>query len=314
MPFKNILIIADIEGSSGCWSYSDSAFMTRGWRRACMGMTADAGSVVAGLFDAGVEHITVVDFHRTGYNLLPERIDARSQVVSGYRRGPVPGIGDPRNAQAILFLGLHAASGTDGFLAHTFTSRLARLEVNGEPMPEVAFFSASVAPYGIRPIFFSGCPIACAQAKATIPQIHVYPIDKTNGPNRFDAESWRAGLAVAAVEALNNHSAQPYLPQGPFQAKATMRDGPEVARKLAQRWGFRHEKDRIYIETADIHALYQSFIRLCYLTPQIEKIIPIGLFLYNLMGRMGLAWVRRASGQDLKNKNQQLANTKNDTK
>jgi len=300
MRFRNILIISDIEGSSGCWSYSDSSFMTRGWRRACAGMTADVGRVVAGLFDAGVQRITVVDFHRTGYNLLSERIDPRAQVISGYRRGPVPGIGDPQNAEAIMFLGLHAASGTDGFLAHTFTSRLARLEVNGEPMPEVEFFSASVAPYGIRPLFFSGCPAACAQAQAVIPQIYVYPIDKTGGPNRFDAESWRAGLAEAAVETLDNDSAQPYLPQGPFQAKVTMRDGPEVARKLAQRWGFRHEKDRIYIETADIHALYQSFIRLCYLTPQIEKIIPIGLFLYNLLGRLGLAWVRLGLRRDLK--------------
>ena len=105
MRFKNILIIADIEGSSGCWSYRDSAFMTPGWRRACIGMTADVRGVVAGLFETGVERITVADFHRTGYNLLPEHIDPRAQVISGYRIGPVPGIGDPQDAEASMFLG-----------------------------------------------------------------------------------------------------------------------------------------------------------------------------------------------------------------
>ncbi|MEE8429621.1 MAG: hypothetical protein V3S16_00040 [Candidatus Desulfatibia sp.] len=56
--------------------------------------------------------------------------------------------------------------------------------------------------------------------------------------------------------------------------------------------GFRHKGDRIYIDTPDIHALCQSFIRLCYHTPRAEKIIPAGLFLYNLLGRLGLARVR----------------------
>jgi len=293
MQFKNILIVADIEGSSGCWSYSDSAFMTRGWRKACLGMTEDVACVVTALFNAGVQKITVVDFHRTAYNLLAERIDSRAQVVSGYRIGPVPGIGNPQGAQAVMFLGLHAASGTDGFLAHTFTSRIQKLKVNGKAMPEIEFFSASLAPFDVRPVFFSGCPAACAQAKAAVSHIDVYPIDKSAGPDRFDADQWRDGLARAAVASLYNSETIPYLPKGPFRAIATMRDGLQAARKPARRWGYYHKENRIYINASDIHALYYSFIRLCYLTPRIEKILPLGMFLYNLMGRLGLAWVRR---------------------
>ena len=89
---KSVLIIADIEGSSGCWSYSGSSFMTEAWFRACLEMTRDVDVVVTALFDAGIRQITVKDFHRTGYNLLPELIDSRAQVFSGYRPGPVPGI------------------------------------------------------------------------------------------------------------------------------------------------------------------------------------------------------------------------------
>ena len=124
----NVLIIADIEGSSGCWDYRASSFLTPQWARACVAMTHDVSAVVDALFKDGVEHITVKDFHRTGYNLLPEMINTKSEIIHGYRRGPVPGLGNPAQAQAAIFMGMHAASGTDGFLAHTLTSRIAYLK------------------------------------------------------------------------------------------------------------------------------------------------------------------------------------------
>ena len=291
--FKSLLIISDIEGSSGCWSYDGSSFLTKAWLNACVEMTRDVNVVVTALFDAGVRQITVQDFHRTGYNLLPELIDLRARVLSGYRRGPVPGIGDPGDAEAVMFLGMHAASGTQGFLSHTLTSRIERLEVNGRPIAEVELFSASLAPYGVRPIFFSGCPIACAQAAEAITGIDVYPIDKTIGPQGFDADSWRAGLASAAVAALDNATIEPYVPEGPFTAVITMRDGEKSAQRIARRWGFNHEGAQIFLEASEIHRLYDDFIRLCYLTPLIEKVIPFTLFWYRLKGRIGLEVVRR---------------------
>ena len=293
MHHKNILIISDIEGSSGCWSYRASSFMTREWRRACVDMTRDVNAVVKRLFDAGVDRITVKDFHRTGYNILPEHIDARARVVSGYRRGSVPGIGHPGGATAVLFLGMHAASGTGGFLAHTMTSRLARLEVNGKPMPEVALFSASLAPYGVRPLFFSGCPTACDQARTTIKGIRSYAIDKNVQPEDFDVDSWRSGLSAAAVESLSNTSTEPFNPGGPFRVVITLRDGSRPAGKIARRWGLANKNDQIFLDAEDIHSLYAGLIRICYFTPLTERMLPVSLYLYHLWGRVGLAWVRR---------------------
>ena len=291
--FDHILIIADIEGSSGCWDYRASKFMTDEWSRACVEMTLDVNAVVRGLFDAGVKKVTVKDFHRTGYNILPEMVDPMAQVVLGYRQGPVIGLGNPGDAEAVMFLGMHAASGTEGFMAHTLTSRVIWLEVNRKPLAEVELFSASLAPYGIKPIFFSGCPTACAQAQAAITRINTYPIDKSDGPAVFDAPLWRSGLVDGALESLNNLDTEPYVVSGPFRAEVTMWDGERSSRKLAQRWGFTQEGGRIFIEAADIHELYRYLIRLCYLTPLTEKTLPWGLFLYNLTGRLGLEWVRR---------------------
>lgn len=291
--FSDVLIIADIEGSTGCWSYEGSSFMTGEWARACLGMTRDVAAVVRALAGAGVQRITVKDFHRTGFNIFPEMIPPPGTLLSGYANGPVPGIGDPGDARAVFFTGMHAASGGGGFLAHTLTSRIARLEVNGRLMSEVELFSSSLAPFGLRPVFFSGCPVACSQARDVIPGIVTFTIDKSGGPGTLDAETWRKGLAEAAVGALENTASAPFLPDGPFEAVVSMRDGDAYARKLAGRWGLPSRGADIIILSDDMSGLYGALIRLCYLTPLIEKMAPVALGLYGILGRYGLRWARR---------------------
>ena len=62
--FKKILIIADIEGSSGCMSYGASSFNTEEWYDACIDMSLDVRRVTDSLFDAGAEQVVIKDFHR----------------------------------------------------------------------------------------------------------------------------------------------------------------------------------------------------------------------------------------------------------
>ena len=69
-------------------------------------MSKDVNAVVRALFEAGVTKVTVKDFHRTGFNLLPELIDDRAHIDRGYRRAPVPGLGDPGDADADTLAGL----------------------------------------------------------------------------------------------------------------------------------------------------------------------------------------------------------------
>jgi len=293
LTYRRVLIIADIEGSSDCWDYEGSSWLTPAWRRACRGMTRDVAAVVRAVLDAGAEDVRVKDFHRTGYNLLSEWIDPRARVIQGYRPGPVPGIGDPGRTEAAVFLGMHAASGTRGFLAHTLTSRLAALRVNDRPMTELELFAASLAPFGIRPAFFSGCPTACDQARAVISGLPVFPIDKSDGPGSFRPALWRRNLAEAAVRSIQQSAPPPYEPAGPFKAEIVLRDGPQAVQKIADRWGVDHDTDRVFLSAPDIHTLYADLIRLCYLTPTMERAIRPALSLYRLMGRLGLIWVRR---------------------
>ena len=290
---RHILILADIEGSSGCGSYQASRFLTPSWAQACAAMSCDVDAVAGALLDAGVRRVTVHDFHRTAFNLLPEMIDPRAHIVCGYRQGPVPGLGDPGDADGVMMIGMHAASGTAGFLAHTLTSRLASLRVNGRPLAEVELFAASLAPFGIPPRFFSGCPVACAQARKRIPGLHTFAIDKRVPPAALDAPRWRQALARAAVGALAGPAPVPYTPQGPLRAVIRIRDGAHAAARMADAWGFKCTGAVIRIDAPDIHTLYDRLIRLCYLSPVRQATLPASLWLFSLMGRLGRQWVRR---------------------
>lgn len=288
----DVLLIADIEGSSGCRDPRGSRFMTRQWRRACVGMSRDVGAVVRALFDAGAATVRVKDFHRTGYNLLPHLIDRRAVIDQGYTAGPVPGIGRVAGTDAVMFVGMHAASGTPGFLAHTMTSRIADLRVNGKVFSEVELFSAALAAFGVRPLFFSGCPVACTQACEAISGMHTYPIDKSGGGRDVDRRSWREGLARAAAAALHQSRAQPHRMQGPFIVEVTMRDGALAAARVASRWGLANDGARITLEASDVAALFIGLVRLCYLRPATERFLGAGLFIYNLIGRAAWLTVR----------------------
>jgi D-aminopeptidase len=291
--FRHILILADIEGSSGCGSYRASSFLTRPWARACAAMSRDVDAVVRALFAAGVARVTVNDFHRTAYNLLPEMIDPRARIVCGYRRGPVPGLGDPGDADGVMMVGLHAAAGTKGFLAHTLTSRLASLRVNGRPLAEVELFASSLSPFGIPPLFFSGCPVACAQAAERIPGMHTFPIDKSIPPHALATRQWRRGLAQSAIGALSSRPPAPWRAHGSQRAVIRIRDGARAAARMADRWGFKRTGATVTIDAPDIHTLYDRLIRLCYLSPAAQATLPVSLMLFNGIGWLGRQWVRR---------------------
>lgn len=290
--FKNVLIIADIEGSTGCGSYAASSFNTAEWYDACIDMSLDINSVVTKLFDSGAESIYIRDFHRTGYNLLPELIDKRAKVIHGYMVKPVPGIGDVYDAECAMFIGMHASSGSDGFLAHTFTSRYAKISINGESVSELQLFSSSLHSSGIRPVFFSGCPVACSEAISQIKGIDTYSIIKDSS-GRADKVLCRNGLAETAARSLNNTSTEPYMLQRPYYAELTMRDGEAAAVKVSRRWGLDRRGDKVLFESQNFDQFYMKLINITYLYPLIESITPAALSLFNLYGRAGLSIVRR---------------------
>lgn len=297
--YKKILIIADIEGSTGCADYEASSFNTSSWYDACIDMSLDINAVVLKLFEKGAEKIYIRDFHRTGYNLLPELIDGRARIIHGYRQGPVPGIGDVYDAEAVMFIGMHASSGSGGFLAHTLTSKYSRIMVNGCRVSELQIFASSLYGLSLKPIFFSGCPAACMEAEESIKGINVYPVIK-NESGYCDKIKTRNELALAAAESLGNTAVSPYLMPPPFVTELGMRDGAKIAEKKGRGWKLDFNGDSITFAASDFDEFYNKLIIITYFTPLLEKFTPAALFLFNLYGRIGLSIIRYMKRREIK--------------
>lgn len=294
---NKILIIADIEGSSGCMSYSASSFNTGEWYDACIDMSLDVRSVTDALFAAGAEQVVIKDFHRTGYNLLPELMNSRVRLVSGYRNSPVPGIGSVYDCDAVIFTGMHASSGSGGFLAHTLTSRHSNIMADGKPVSELQIFASSLFSHGVKPIFFSGCPEACSEAVEYVPGIAVYPVDKSAPLD--DKKMWREGLAAAAAASLLNKDTVPYMLKTPCSVELKVRDGDTAAKKIARRWNLDRTGDRLFFKADTFDEFYKMLIRISYLNPVTEKLLPAALPLFNLFGRFGLSIVRKKRRKEI---------------
>ena len=289
-----ISILADIEGSSGCVDRSSAQFATDSWSQACLGMTRDVQCVIQRLLNEGYKRIIVQDFHRTGFNLYPEGIDQRAILLQGYRPGIFPGMGTPPRRGALCLLGMHAASGTDGFLAHTLTSRISRLRLAGEPLSESELFGRSLQELGLTPIFVSGGEQACQQAQRALPSIATFSRPWPPQPEPY-WEEWREQHAEAVGTAIQTFQkrgvALALPPRKRLSIQCTFRTEQE-AQRVATHWNLRRQGSTVEIEATSYLEAYQTLVKCAYLTPLLEKVLPLALRLYRIIGRTGLQWAR----------------------
>ena len=269
MRGKIAYIVADLEGSTGAWTKSHTLLATPEWQEARVELTRDINAVVGALFEKGVKGVVVKDFHRTGYNLIPAYLDKRVKLVSGYYTGPAIGYGKLHGADFALFVGLHAAGGNArGFLAHTLTSRIADILVNGKRICEAELFATVLSAFQVPVAFFSGCPAACQEVKERLNWVVTYAIDKdpllsrdTDRRKEYILQA-REGLresilGIPTVEGLPLFSLEP-----PFDCQVDFQEETEASRMNA--WGFPQEGRTIRFHAETFLEMYENLLKIAY--------------------------------------------------
>jgi D-amino peptidase len=221
-----VFVSIDMEGIAGIahlrqvWRGSDDFPAARKL------MTAEANAAVAGAFEGGATSVVVNDSHGDMENLLPEEMDPRAELILGSPKvlSMMQGFGS--DFDVALFVGYHAAAGTQAaVLDHTYSGRLLyEVRLNGEPATEAELNAAFAGTYGVPVGLITGDDKACDQVAKRLPGIRTVVVKEGYGrtvAKSLHPSAARAAIRKGAAEAVAGcGELQPYRPDPPFVLEA----------------------------------------------------------------------------------------------
>ncbi len=290
MKGKIAYLLCDIEGSTGAWTKAHTLLGTPQWQEARVELTRDVNAVAESLFERGAKGVVVKDFHRTGYNLIPPYLDPRVKLVSGYYTGPALGYGNLHGADFALFVGLHASGGNEkGFLAHTLTSRIAEIRINGRRICEADLFAPVLSDFHVPVVFFSGCPAACAEASERMDWLVTCEVPKD--PEIYKDAKRRQEFILrkrmelkAKVKEIVSPVQKPlFRMHPPFDCQVIFQEEAEARRNP---WGFPREGRTLLFKTEGFLDLYENLLKIAYfpkLAYQLRSVVlPMTRFIWKI--------------------------------
>ena len=201
------LISVDIEGIAGVFHPEQTRAGNGEYERARRQMTAEANAVIRGALAAGAQQILVNDSHGGFRNLLPDLLHPQARMVLGKPRtlGMMGGV--DADTDAVLLVGYHARSQTQGILAHTINSfAFSRVWFNDQELGEAGIYGALAGALGVPVVFGSGDDVFVKETQPLFPQATFAEIKQAYGANSGDSLSQQA-----ACELLEQRAQQAVL-------------------------------------------------------------------------------------------------------
>lgn len=246
MKYKNVYFVVDIEGVAGVvfYEYQTQDMSMLNYEllhRNRVLMTEEMNAAARGAFEAGAEKVVVLDNHGIGYNIMPELIDERIELIHG-RSGQRLMLGmqrpDIEEMDALILLGMHAKAGTvNGCTPH---SLLYTETADGEvyKLSEAGASMAIAGDAGIPALFISGDKATIEDAIGLVPEMKYVTTKKHYASQiaRTISPLLSRKLIHAGVkEALTKSNAKPFRIKGPCSVRVADRNPdalwPEKAEK-----------------------------------------------------------------------------------
>jgi D-amino peptidase len=203
----NVFISIDMEGIAGIAHLQQVIRGTGDFPASRELMTDEANAAVAGAFDGGATSVVVNDSHGDMYNLLAERMDSRAELLIGSPKvlSMMQGFGP--EFDVALFVGYHAAAGTQAaVMDHTYSGRLFyEVRVNGEPVTEADLNAAYAGTYGVPVGLVTGDDKICAVASKRLPGVKTVVVKEAFGRNvarSLHPQAARDAIRKGAAEAV----------------------------------------------------------------------------------------------------------------
>ena len=223
---SNVFISIDMEGIAGIAHLQQVMRGTDDFQASRELMTDEANASVAGAFDGGASSVVVNDSHGDMYNLLAERMDPRAELVIGSPKvlSMMQGFGP--EFDVALFVGYHAAAGTQAaVMDHTYSGRLLyEVRLNGEPVTETELNAAFAGTYGVPVGLVTGDDKICAVASKRIPGVRTVIVKEAFGRNvarSLHPQAARDAIRKGAADAVGSHGElTPYTVEPPIVLEA----------------------------------------------------------------------------------------------
>lgn len=225
-----IFISADIEGICGVmgdehWSPKGSDYAkAREW------MTLEVNAAVEGALQAGARQVVVKDSHNTATNIEFDKLHPDAELICGW--GPLGSMveGVDESFQGVFLVGYHARVGTiDGTLAHTWSSAILDLQINGQTIGETAWAAAFAGHYGVPVTLVTGDDKLAEQARTELPAGFQQVITKigwaSTAARMRPLAAVREEIRQAAARAVaTGSSVKPFKPRLPMTVTVRFRD------------------------------------------------------------------------------------------
>jgi D-amino peptidase len=168
-----VFISVDMEGIGGIGTPAMTSGGGKDYQTGRELMTAEVNTVVAAVFERGPAEILVNDSHGDMQNLLHTQLDSRVQYIQGNIKPYGMAQGLDSSFDAVIFVGFHARAGTpDAFIAHTGSSAVAGLWLNGLEVGEGGLNATYAGSLGVPVIAASGDSAFSLEIRAMVPGIH----------------------------------------------------------------------------------------------------------------------------------------------
>lgn len=185
-----VYLSVDMEGISGVVSDDQSSPGGRDYERFRRLMTAETNAAIDGAVAAGATQIVVNDSHGSMRNLLIEELHTPAELISSNIKpmGMMQGIDG--SFDAVIFIGYHAKAGNPlGVLAHTGSSTISDLRINGRSVGEGGMNIYAAGAVGVPVVMVTGDQVAISEARELVPDIEGVQSKEAIGP--FAARSLR---------------------------------------------------------------------------------------------------------------------------
>ena len=153
-----VYISADIEGITGVTSWSETEKNHSDFGAFAQQMTREVKAACEGSFDAGATEIYVKDAHDSARNIDINELPEYVKLQRGWSGDPmcmVSGLDSSFNVA--LFIGYHSRAGSsDSPLAHTLSTNIEYIKINGNYASEFLINAYAAALHGVPVAFVSG--------------------------------------------------------------------------------------------------------------------------------------------------------------